>query len=76
MEKEELTILIAGLIRANVHGADDVDDCVADEDECLRTHPIHLAGASDGVTRLVYADVDGMAQIIAEGLTSRFVVQT
>lgn len=46
------------------------DQCVADEEECFRAHPVHEAVSRDGVIESVYADIDGLVRTILAALSS------
>jgi hypothetical protein len=61
----QLRAAIAAAIRAACADPDD-GQCVEDEDECFRNRPVHLAQETAGVIEMVYADVDGLADIVAK----------
>lgn len=42
------------------------EQCVADEDECLRLHPIHMASTVGGVIDMVYAEVGPLVALILD----------
>jgi hypothetical protein len=41
------------------------EECLASEDACFDAHPVHGAGWVDGRLDLVYADVDGLVELLA-----------
>ena len=43
-------------------------DCLSDEEECFIHHPIHEAGRSGGVIVSVYADIDGLVEVMLKTL--------
>lgn len=66
-----MTEEVAELLKRTIREACPAENqCLADEDECFRAHPIHEGASVDGVIQMVYADVDGLARILADALSS------
>jgi len=44
------------------------EECLKDEDACFKIHPVHPAEWHDGTIIMVYADVNGLVNLILEAL--------
>lgn len=74
IDYDHLRNILATAIRNAAHHPDGDDGCIADAEECLRLHPIHEAGTTNGVVDEIYADVDGLVEVIIQALDEeRFV---
>lgn len=42
------------------------EECLDDEEECFKKHPIHDAGGTNDVIDSVYADIDAIVDVVME----------
>jgi hypothetical protein len=61
IDEDHLRDILATAIR---NASSDPDECVEDEDACMRLHPIHNAGSTDNVGDTIYAEVDSLVDVI------------
>lgn len=66
---ESMEEIIAKAIR---DAAPTEEECLANEEECLKKHPIHPAGWTGETLVSIYADIDGLADIIAMTLIADY----
>jgi hypothetical protein len=65
LDRETLRTLLTDKIRA---ACPSDEECLEDEESCFKVHSVHMAGMTNGVIDLIYADVDGLVDVILEAL--------